>query len=75
MKVLEFILEFIAKPQLSIWCGISKKTNRSMEQNRGSRSRPHMCGQPITDKGVRAVQWRKNNLSTNGAETGIICKY
>ena len=42
------------------------------QQNKIAQKYTHIkYSQLIFDKGTKAIQWRKNNISTNGAETDI----
>lgn len=45
---------------------VKEYTNKSMEQKRRSRNRPHKYSQLIFDKEANVVQWKKTVFITNG---------
>ena len=46
---------------------VKEQTNKSMEQNRQPRNRPHKYNQLISDKGAKAMQSKKTVSLTNCA--------
>lgn len=46
---------------------VKRQKYKSIKQNRETKNRPHNHCQLVFGKGWKAIQWRKDNLSTNNA--------